>query len=80
MLAFELNHVEIRTHLDLMTLQLDLQIIQRKLTALQQQADYCLIHQDKDGRQTTMRVIEEWQFTYEEQIVLVTNLYSGWRK
>lgn len=80
MLSFELNHVEIRTHLDLMTLQLDLQIISRKLTALQQQADYCLIHQDSNGLQTTMRVIEEWQFTYEEQIVLVTNLYSDWRK
>lgn len=80
MLAFELTHVEIRTHLDLMTLQLDLQIIQRKLTALQQQADYYLIHQDSNGLQTTMRVIEEWQFTYEEQIVLITNLYSDWRK
>ena len=80
MLAFELTHVEIRTHLDLMTLQLDLQIIQRKLTALQQQADYCLIHQDKNGLQTTMRVIEEWQFTFEEQITLITDLYSGCRK
>lgn len=80
MLAFELTHVEIRTHFDLMTLQLDLQIIERKLTALKQQANYCLIAQDRDGLQTVIRVIEEWQFTYEEQITLVTDLYSDWRK
>lgn len=80
MLAFELTQVEIRTHLDLMTLQLDLQIIERKLTALNQQANYCLVNQDKDGLQTVVRVIEEWQFTYEEQITLITDLYSDWRK
>lgn len=78
MLAFELNHVEIRTHLDLMTLQLDLEIIQRKLSVLHKQADYCLISQDVNGLQTTMRVIEEWQYTFEEQITLATVLYKDW--
>lgn len=79
MLAFELNTVEIRTHFDLMTLQLDLEIIQRKLSVLHEQADYCLITQDKAGLQTTKRVIEEWQFTFEEQITLATVLYQDWK-
>lgn len=79
MLAFELNTVEIRTHFDLMTLQLDLEIIQRKLSVLHEQADYCLITQDKAGLQSTMQVIEEWQFTFEEQITLATVLYQDWK-
>ncbi|AEJ81521.1 gp002 [Erwinia phage vB_EamP-S6] len=77
MLAFELTQVEIRTEFDFITLQLDLQIIQRKLTALNKQVDYCLIEHDKTGAAKVMRVIEEWQFTYEEQIVILNNLYGN---
>lgn len=77
MLAFELKQVEIRTHFDFQTLQLDLQIIERKLSALNKEVDFMLISCDANGAERTMRVIEEWQFTYEEQITIISNLYGN---
>ncbi len=77
MLAFELTQVEIRTEFDFITLQLDLQIIQKKLTALNKQVDEYFLIENINGINKVMRVIEEWQFTYEEQITIISNLYGN---
>lgn len=77
MLAFELKQVEIRTHFDYQTLQADLEIIERKVQALVKEVDFMLISHDANGAERTMRIIEEWQFTYEEQITIITNLYGN---
>lgn len=75
MLAFELTQVEIRTAYDQATLQFDLMIIERKLKALYEEVDYMLIHQ-ASGIEKHLRIIEEWQFTFEETIVIHQNLYG----
>lgn len=75
MLAFELTQVEIRTAFDQATLQFDMMIIERKLKALYEEVDYMLIHQIA-GVEKHLRIIEEWQFTFEETIVIHQNLYG----
>lgn len=76
MLAFELTQVEIRTAYDQATLQFDMMIIERKLKALYEQVGYMLIHQAPEIEQH-LRIIEEWQFTFEETIVIHENLYGA---